>query len=347
MLDALGIDDLEQRVYLALIEEPGATASELALPLKLSARHVSRILDNLEQKGLVSHSADRRRRFSPSPPDIAISALILEKQEQLERARLKSVELTRRLRDASRTAAATEVVEVVRGREAIVQRLSQLQSTAKREFLVFDKPPYAVKDAVAGNEPKESEILRRKVETRVVYEESTLHIPGKLEHIRRMVELGERARLSPRLPMKLAIADRRLGFTPFLGEPEYSALLVYESPLLDGLIDLFEVTWGRSVPVSGSGEPARVELAPEDRRILMLLSAGTKDQAIARNLGLGISTVKRRVGILMGNLGARSRFQAGAMAVMRGWIPLPIAEVAESKSRRLGEGRADPRVPET
>ncbi|HEX6875106.1 MAG TPA: helix-turn-helix domain-containing protein, partial [Nocardioidaceae bacterium] len=61
---------------------------------------------------------------------------------------------------------------------------------------------------------------------------------------------------------------------------------------------------------------------PDGQRRLLLhqLTRGAKDEQIARTLGVSLRTVRRRIAELMDELGADSRFQAGAEAVRRGWL---------------------------
>ncbi|MEV0402233.1 LuxR C-terminal-related transcriptional regulator [Actinoallomurus sp. NPDC050550] len=61
-------------------------------------------------------------------------------------------------------------------------------------------------------------------------------------------------------------------------------------------------------------------LTEDDRRLLDLLLAGMKDDAIARQLGLSTRTMRRRMKNLLDLLGADNRFQAGTQAVRRGWL---------------------------
>jgi DNA-binding NarL/FixJ family response regulator len=58
----------------------------------------------------------------------------------------------------------------------------------------------------------------------------------------------------------------------------------------------------------------------ERRLILELLMLGTKDESIARQLGISLRTVRRRVAGLMDELGATTRFQAGLEAARRGLL---------------------------
>lgn len=47
---------------------------------------------------------------------------------------------------------------------------------------------------------------------------------------------------------------------------------------------------------------------------------GSKDEALARQLGVSLRTVRRRVADLMDEFGATTRFQAGMEAVRRGLV---------------------------
>jgi DNA-binding NarL/FixJ family response regulator len=51
-----------------------------------------------------------------------------------------------------------------------------------------------------------------------------------------------------------------------------------------------------------------------------LLTVGASDQVVARQLGVSVRTVERRVRYLTEHLGAATRFQAGVQAVRRGWV---------------------------
>jgi DNA-binding NarL/FixJ family response regulator len=65
-----------------------------------------------------------------------------------------------------------------------------------------------------------------------------------------------------------------------------------------------------------------VDREPTDatRRLLQLMSTGAIDEAIARELGVSLRTVHRRITRLQDLLGVRSRFQLGVVARERGWV---------------------------
>jgi DNA-binding CsgD family transcriptional regulator len=80
----------------------------------------------------------------------------------------------------------------------------------------------------------------------------------------------------------------------------------------------FESLWDRAAPLR---ELETGTATVDGRRFLLeQLMAGATDEVIARNLGIGLRTVRRRVAALMTELGVDTRFQAGAEAVRRGWL---------------------------
>lgn len=326
LLEAVGITEAEESLYRYLLERPGGRVSELARSLGLPAKQIRSTLGALEARGLVSRTTGREARVVAAPPSTAIEALILNRQEQLERARLAAGELDNIFRSyRPKTPSPLDVVEVVVGKEAVDQRFEQLIRIAEEQLLVLDRPPYA--GDPAGDNTLGMELLARGVRARTLYDNDALSVPGRMNQLRAFAESGEEARTLPELPMKLFIADQALAFIPLsLDEPGMEgALLVQPSPVLEALLILFEALWERAVPVDfSSGQSASADGAPEslseeDGEVFSLLLAGLKDQAIARQLGVAPRTVLRRVSNLMQVLHAQTRFQAGWLAARRGW----------------------------
>lgn len=56
------------------------------------------------------------------------------------------------------------------------------------------------------------------------------------------------------------------------------------------------------------------------RSLLRLMRTGAIDETIARELGISLRTVHRRITRLQNLLGVRSRFQLGVIACERGWV---------------------------
>jgi len=137
------------------------------------------------------------------------------------------------------------------------------------------------------------------------------------------------------------VADRSVALVP-LSDGAHSgaggpvAMYVRAPGLIRLLIGLFESVWERAVPVrlvSADGTPAdgtratgiEAEGSPTeptdlDLRILSLLMLGSTDAAIAKQLGLGLRTVQRRVAHMMELAGVSTRLQLGWHARHRDWL---------------------------
>lgn len=84
--------------------------------------------------------------------------------------------------------------------------------------------------------------------------------------------------------------------------------------VVSAFLDLFEELWRRAEPL------VTKEASAEDVRVLELLAMGFKDEAIARQMGLGLRTVRRRIAHLMDEHGVETRFQLGLAVARRGLV---------------------------
>jgi DNA-binding CsgD family transcriptional regulator len=265
----------------------------------------------------------RPPRFSAAQPDLALEAMIRRREDELQSARLEVSRLMDHYRRASEPTGSAELLEVLSTPDAVAQYFHQLQQSVREEMLGMDRPPYPPGGPVFNE--TELECLARGVTYRALYDRSLLSL-GHEDRIRRYQAAGEQARVATGLPTKLAIADRRVALLPLHREglPADGAIVVHASPLLDSLVSLFELVWRRATPValgrhvgSEGSEDDDDAITEADRRLLSMLAAGMKDEAIARQLGVNVRTVVRRVARLMQELGADTRFQAGLQAARR------------------------------
>ncbi len=312
-LSPLGVPALEEQLYRDLLTAPQATMAELARWGDVGLPRARQAIRRLERLGLLSRRPGIPTRFVPAPPDVAVGALIARRQDELEQARLSADGMVADFHRGARFEQNSQVLEIIRGPGAIDQRARQLMRGAEREVLVFDKPPYVG----SSENPTELEALSRGVQWRAVYSTESLAAPGQLELVRRFRKAGEQARISPLVPTKLAVADRRLALLPLTLEgpvAEETAILVQRSSMLSMLIMHFDSVWERGVPVdrylAADGDTDTADETPE-RLILQFLTAGMKDEAIARQLGVSLRTTRRWIARMMADRQVNTRFQLG------------------------------------
>ncbi|HPK90636.1 MAG TPA: helix-turn-helix domain-containing protein [Dermatophilaceae bacterium] len=318
----LGLDEAELAAYRMLVTGPSGTATEVSGALGLSVGKATRVIASLEAKGLVARSGTAIDHVVASPPDIALGALIVEHQEGIRQAELEMRALRERYLAAS-SSRAEQVVDVVRGREAVRQRFNQLQRGARREVLEFVKGDVV---AVSVDENVEEEAaISRGVTYRFLLERQTLERPGLMAAVSESIRDGVELRVTRELPIRLIVVDREIAMIPLAGatdDQSGGALLLRAGGLLDLAVSLFEVKWRDATRLDAvvDGAVEGSELSARERQILLMLNAGLTDRTVATRLGLSARTVQRYVADMMERAEIDTRLQLGVQATRRGWI---------------------------
>ncbi|MBL1084068.1 helix-turn-helix transcriptional regulator [Streptomyces actinomycinicus] len=323
MLAAIGLDDTHEAAYRALVSLGAADVADLARRLTLAEQDTERALRRLERQGLAAQSSARPGRWVAAPPGVALGALLTQQRHELEKAELAAALLAEEYRAAAAEPAVHDLVEVVTGAPAVAQRFLQLQLGAAEEVcaLVTGNPV-----VVSGTENEaEAQAAGRGVRYRVVVERAVLDLPHGLTELSAALGRDERVRVVDRVPTKLVVADRSLAMVPLTSRTaEPAALVVHASGLLELLAGLFESVWREALPLrlGVAGVPEERPDGPDatDLEVLSLLLAGLTDASVAKQLGLGLRTVQRRVRRLMELAGVTTRMQLGWHAWERGWV---------------------------
>ncbi|MEV6718541.1 LuxR C-terminal-related transcriptional regulator [Lentzea sp. NPDC051208] len=308
MFGHLGVAPELTAVYELLVTGGSRTTEEIGVAVP--------VLEEMRELGLVRHLPGDV--WQAVAPDLAVEALIAAREEANRRARADIGPLMELyLRNRDEELADNAFVEVVSGVDAVRELWHALLRGARGEVCVLDQPPYVT--PLGQHVALEDETRERDVQWRVVYDRSAVDIPGRVTEIIDLVAAGERARVTPTLPFKLAVIDTHAAVLPVVnGDIVDKVLLIRPSALLDVLRSTFELYWDKGIPFSPGGIYAAA--ADVDPNLLGLLAAGLTDESIARQLGLAPRTVQRRVRQLMDRCGAQTRFQAGVQAMRRGWL---------------------------
>lgn len=322
--NVLGFTAETERVYTALVGMPRCTAAELADACGLAAPAAGKLLSGLVRDGLAVRSAGRPPTFSAAAPDVAVGALIHEREQQLGEARALVQRLVETHREAGRISHPDMAAELLTDRDDISKAVYRLTTGARREVCAFDRPPYV--DRPGSNLDAQLDRQRTGVTHRVIYDREAVAWPGRLQDdIMPSVRAGEQARVRPELPLKLVISDSTAAIIPFslATGGQSAAYLIHPSPMLVALQSLFEAQWERAIPLGEAAGPAPAEPGQPDaetRALVSLLASGLTDAAIARTQGWSARTTQRRIHRLMTELGASTRFQTGLAAARRGWL---------------------------
>lgn len=317
MLEGIGLTRAESSVYRTLIDNPRATASELAPYCDVSTGLAARALAGLVRRGMASRLPGKRARYIAVAPDVSIQPILARREDELHQVRTAIHDLMTAYHENSRHTHPAELVEVVSGGPNIISRALALQDGARATMRAIVMDPMVM--PADYNFDRERQRVASGIEYRALYDSRLL--PQRLEDIRRSVRYGERARVAVDPPLKLWIADDTAALIPY---GLHAAFVVHASVLLDALLCLFDLEWDRATSIRfGPARPMESHVDDPDettRALLTLLATGITDEGIARSLGLSLRTLQRRIQAVMRELNATTRFQAGMAARERGWV---------------------------
>ncbi|MFG1679293.1 LuxR C-terminal-related transcriptional regulator [Nonomuraea sp. NPDC049269] len=202
------------------------------------------------------------------------------------------------------------------------QRLNELAEMARHEIVGMHPAATWSARGLDGGTERTKISLGRGVRIRSIHAQITLSDPLMRDHLRDRVAEGVEVRVAPVVPTRMLVYDRRVAVVQ--ADPEdvgAGAVLIRGANVVRSLATIYDYLWltasePQDVPRSADG----TALTEQQRAVLLLLAAGTKDDVIARRLGVSTRTVTRLVGELTTMLGASSRFQAGVRAARLGWL---------------------------
>ncbi|MFC5152188.1 helix-turn-helix transcriptional regulator [Streptomyces amakusaensis] len=346
MLDALGIDTRTEHVYRTLLQHADWGVAELAVSLSLPEADVRAALDRLSELSLLRPSATERARLHPVSPELAMETLLARQQAELL-ARQQKLE-------ASRAAAAQLIadwvgrqpltdspgVETVVGVDRIRDRLAELSRHIEHEVMAFVPDAPDAKN-IESAKPLDSKLLARGVRMRTLYPESLRNNPAGTDYANWLASMGGEVRTTPDVPVRMTVIDRRVVVLPVHGENSgHSAVLLTGNGALIALCALFDLAWDQADPLGAARTRDERGLTSQERETLRLLEHGHTDETIAKRLGVSSRTTRRIVAGIMDTLGARSRFQAGALASQRGWLTAPALPRTRDESHRTQDAPA-------
>ncbi|KAE8762632.1 helix-turn-helix transcriptional regulator [Georgenia thermotolerans] len=322
MFEALGLDATAIAVYRALLASPSLTHSLLAERTGLTAEALHAVLDTLEGKGLLRRSHEDPAGVRTESPQVAFERLLSQEeiklhraQEQLSTIRTGAAELVDEYQ-RSVTRRRGEVEHLVETDE-IVARLVELGENvnASIDSVVTIAPTaHQLRESMRDEE----QYFARGIKLRTVYPAAARHDELVIEYSRWLAERGGAAKTSLTVPNRILIYDGEVAVLMFDPEDYTRGAVVINTPgAIAALRTLFEVIWASGADLVPANED---ELRPEESELLQLLAKGLKDEAIARQLGISIRTVRRMINILSSRMETSSRFALGAKAAQRGWL---------------------------
>jgi DNA-binding CsgD family transcriptional regulator len=333
--------DVDRKVlfalYRELLAEPDSSPLLIRRTLGIPEDTLRAVTGMLLDLGLLTEAPATASGVSASPPEGGLGRM-LALEEQSARRRLADVtfisETVRLLVEelASQQTRRVNVVhaEVLTGRGEIHAALEEAAQVVQREVVSMHPGPVLNPDALVDGQRRDREVLSRGVSMRSIHLAAMTRTPYAAAHLDALRDGGAHVRLAPTVPFRLIIIDGTLAFTPIsfagpgpdTGNSEATSVLVSRGYAITQLLRrVFEHCWLTATPMPSTDDCDTAALTEQQQWMLRMLDTGAKDEVVARELGVSVRTFRRLMADLMQKLGIVSRFQAGAQARRRGYLP--------------------------
>lgn len=260
-IEELGLSPYEARILLALLRLGSAPSVQVAAMAKVPRSSSYGVLDELQAKGLVERvPGSAPAVWTSRGRDEVLARLHGIQEERLQRHQDRTERVREMLEQTVPEGRAAELpfVKVIHEAAEAKRVYEQLVRSAQVELLVFNRPPYSWQPL--NPNPAVMEMLARKVSSRVLCqftEADAPDAPGWHQEMDSYQEAGVEGRVVDHLPMKLAIADRKVALLT-LEHPTLSyiafptSMLVEHEGFAAHQADAFEYRWSTARPYRSS-----------------------------------------------------------------------------------------------
>ena len=212
MLEDFRLTAREAKVLTALIQLGSASVSQLSRFVGIERANMYRVLEALGQRRLVVQATAPDRTWSTPGRDEVVEILLAEEDARHRSVRAQAEHARQVLAALAPEApqAALPYIQLVSQASEVGRLYDRLLDEAESEILVCNKAPYG--GSTMKLRPSVVNALMRGVASRALYESYELDAAGA-EALRqtRLVyhEVGVEGRVVDRLPIRLAVFDRR------------------------------------------------------------------------------------------------------------------------------------------
>ncbi|MGW7414409.1 LuxR family transcriptional regulator [Streptomyces sp. NPDC054863] len=324
------LDQAELRAYQHLLEQGPQSSQDLALALGVTAARAEELAAGLLSRCLAASDPDgagpRWRAVSP----YTAAAELLGPEEQILHRRLEDLARTRErlsalipmYEESCRRSEDSGAIEVVTSRDRVMLLIGDAAARCTEEVLTVQpgggRPAGHLERAL----PRDLELLGRGVRLHTLYQHTARYSPSTQEYVQAVVAAGGEVRTLGELFHKMLVFDRTTAFLPVWDNPD-AAVVLREPSAVAYLRSVFAHAWALAEPFAASYSAATA--LQLQNSLAGSLAGGTKDEVIARRLGMSLRTCRRHIAELMTELGADSRFQAGYLLALRSHAPQPPA----------------------
>ena len=296
--------------------------------LDTTADEIEQARGQLIGLGLLVESSDGGPAAEAAAPEAALLRLLTAEEEAAARL-TDQIRRTREQIDAMRqvflplhTARSAGLGgEVVTSVDMIARVLGDTADIATSEILSMHTGPVMAPEVLAQELERDVRVLERGVAMRRIHLRPMTRIVHSMTHLQELRSAGAEVRIASILPFRFVLVDRVQAMVPALHTNSSDAMMVLRGEAVTALlVRIFEMCWALAAPLESAGAVEEPGLTSQQLWVLRLMSTGRKDEAIARELGVSVRTLRRVMADLMVQLGVESRFQAGITAARLGLL---------------------------
>ncbi len=252
-LQQVGLNAYEARSYLVLMGHPRFKALELAARAHVPRQKIYEVLDSLVEKGFAGVVQEKTKLFSAVDPGLAIPGYLARRTRAMQTELTDQARLATGLIEDLRAAylegqdgrGTLDFLSLVNDPTQTAIHYRRMLTTVSHDYAEFSRPPFAV-------DPLDEQLVKdaagRSVACRLLIEAG----PIDAEHGERLNEYrnaGVEIRFLDRLPLKLALFDRKCGLValldPVLTRPSWTAVVFEHDGFAEAMSGLFESYWCR------------------------------------------------------------------------------------------------------
>jgi len=323
-------------LYLYACKNPNWTAQSASTDLGIRLVDIEAAVQDLQERLLLVPLHEGSDTLTANAPDVAVAELVDEDERRIHELtasvahrRSELMALVPAFRSARTLAAdGTSQVEVIEDPETVMRLLVDIGRRVSKEVIIVDPGASSSVERHEESNDKDRQLLGQGVARRTLYPDRRRDHPPTQRTVDALEPLGAEFRTLPVIPFRMLAFDQSLVIISRQRDADDRAALVIRCPDLVGVfVKIFETAWEFASPFRANDDEEEVRgLSAVQSSILSGLTMGLTDEALAARLGISLRTCRRHIATLFEMLGAESRFQAGVLAMARGWVPASVAQ---------------------
>jgi hypothetical protein len=253
-LQQVGLNAYEARSYLVLMGHPRFKALELAARAHVPRQKIYEVLDSLVEKGFAQVVQEKTKLFSAVDPSLAIPGYLARRGKALQNELTEQARLATGLIEDLRSGylegqdgrGTLDFLSLVSDPTQTAIHYRRMLATVQREYAEFSRPPFAVDPL---DEQTVREVAAQGIGCRLLIEAGPID-EGHRDRLKDYKNSGVQIRFLDRLPLKLALFDKKCGLValldPVLTKPSWTAVVFEHDGFAEAMSGLFESYWLRA-----------------------------------------------------------------------------------------------------